>query len=291
VRELKVLAVVVFFTLVTYWGVEPLAHSVMHPHVSDADYSFSNVENTDLSSKDVANGKQLVQENCIACHSIEKEGSPAPMDAETSAMSYGVVPPDLSSAGYLYDDKYLAAFIKNPAKASMVEHKFEDGKVHPMPGYGWLGDKAISDMVAYFNSIAPSTMTNKEAFEDACVRCHSMKYDTETTVANGLRALTPEEYITNYMGSTPPDLSMMIRSRGVDYLHKFINEPQKLLEGTAMPRVGLTRDVEEQVVEHMQDVGDSKKDERDNLGIWVLIYTLIFTILAYLWKKRVWSEV
>ncbi|MDY0322292.1 MAG: cytochrome c1, partial [Arcobacteraceae bacterium] len=30
-RELKVFAVVVIVTLITYWGVEPFAHSQMHP--------------------------------------------------------------------------------------------------------------------------------------------------------------------------------------------------------------------------------------------------------------------
>ena len=36
-REFKVLAVVVFFTVLIYWGVEPFAHSQMHPHVAPAD--------------------------------------------------------------------------------------------------------------------------------------------------------------------------------------------------------------------------------------------------------------
>jgi ubiquinol-cytochrome c reductase cytochrome c1 subunit len=39
-REIKILAVLVFFTGILYWGVEPFAHSQMHKHVEPADFSF-----------------------------------------------------------------------------------------------------------------------------------------------------------------------------------------------------------------------------------------------------------
>jgi ubiquinol-cytochrome c reductase cytochrome c1 subunit len=111
-----------------------------------------------------------------------------------------------------------------------------------------------------------------------------MKYD-------GIVARTDNESIKKYMGKLPPDLSMYIRSRGDDYLHKFINEPQKLLHGTSMPRVGLTKESQAQVVEYMESVGDAKKSEREALGKWVLLYMVILSVLAILWKKKVWKEV
>ena len=43
-RELKILAVVVALTLITYWGVEPFAHSQMHPHVEPANYKFDKAD-------------------------------------------------------------------------------------------------------------------------------------------------------------------------------------------------------------------------------------------------------
>ena len=43
-RELKILAVVVALTLITYWGVEPYAHHQMHPKVEAADFTFSDVK-------------------------------------------------------------------------------------------------------------------------------------------------------------------------------------------------------------------------------------------------------
>jgi ubiquinol-cytochrome c reductase cytochrome c1 subunit len=291
-KEIKILLVVVFFTLVTYWGVEPFAHSQMHPHVADADYTFSDIKE-EVGKGDATKGAALVQENCIACHGIKSQGFAAPMDDATSAMSYGVVPPDLSTAGILYSDKYLAAFIKDPAIASKVAHKFEGDKVHPMPSYNWMEQTQINDMVAYLKSIAPSKISNRDAFIDACGRCHNMKYADDINgkgfrIAGGFKASSD---VSNYMGKTPPDLSQYIRSRGDDYLHKFINDPQKLLHGTAMPRVGLTKEAETQVIKYLEEIGDSKKPQRDSLGISFLIYTIIFAIFAYLWKIQVWRKV
>ncbi len=292
-KELKILAVVVALTLITYWGVEPFAHSQMHPHVEPADFKFSDVQ------KDVAdvkklkgnarNGATLVQSNCTACHSIEKQGFPPLMDNAANGAAYGVTPPDLSSAGYLYNADYLAAFIKDPAKAAKVAHKFTDGKVHPMPGYGWMQPQEIADMVAYLKSIAPKEMTNKEVFKDACQRCHGIKYADMQKGTMG--AFTPDADIKKYMGKLPPDLSQYIRSRGEHYLETFINDPQKHLEGTAMPRVGLDEKAQKQAITYLEEVGDSKKSEREALGPKFLIYLVIFAIFAWLWKKSKWREV
>jgi ubiquinol-cytochrome c reductase cytochrome c1 subunit len=287
-RELKILAVVVALTLITYWGVEPFAHSQMHPHVEAADYEFKDVDGLNGLQGNAQNGAELVQMNCIACHSIESQGFPQLMDNASSAAAYGVVPPDLGSSGLIYDANYLAAFIKDPAKASKVQHKFEEGRVHPMPGYAWMPEQDIADMVAYLQSIAPESMSNKEVYVDACQRCHGIKYGD---MQNGtMAAFTPIENIKSYMGKIPPDLSQYIRSRSTSYLHEFINDPQKHLEGTAMPRVGLTQEAENQVVTYMQEVGDSKKSEREALGPKFLIYLVIFAIFAWLWKSKQWRD-
>ncbi len=287
-RELKILAVVVALTLITYWGVEPYAHHEMHPPKAPADYSFKDVDGLGELKGNAEAGAALVQANCIACHSITTQGFPQLMDDATSAASYGVVPPDLSSSGKIYDANYLASFIKNPAKAAKVEHKFQDGAVHPMPNYDWMQPQEIADMVAYLQSIAPKEMTNKEVFTDACQRCHAIKYGDMQKGTMG--AKTPAENIKAYMGKLPPDLSQYIRSRSESYLHEFVNDPQKHLEGTAMPRVGLTKAAEDQVVTYMQEVGDSKKAEREALGPKFLIYLVIFAIFAWLWKASKWRE-
>ncbi|MFA9373696.1 MAG: c-type cytochrome [Poseidonibacter sp.] len=288
-RELKILAVVVALTLITYWGVEPFAHSQMHPHVEKADFKFTDVDGLNGLEGNAANGETLVTSNCTACHSIEAKGFPQVMDNASSAAAYGVTPPDLSTAGKLYNADYLAAFIKDPATASKVSHKFVDGRVHPMPGYSWMQPQEIADMVAYLQSIAPKEMSNKEVFTDACQRCHAIKY---ADMQKGTMAsFTPDENIKSYMGKIPPDLSQFIKSRGHEYLTTFVNDPQKHLEGTAMPRVGLTEDSQNQVISYLEEVGDSKKAQREELGPKFLIYMVIFAIFAFLWKASKWREV
>ena len=288
-RELKILAVVVALTLITYWGVEPYAHSQMHPHVADADYTFSDKDGLNGLKGDATAGQVLVTTNCTACHSIKSEGYPEIMDHASSAAAYGVTPPDLGSAGKLYNADYLAAFMKNPAKASEVSHKFVDGRSHPMPGYAWMQEQEIADMVAYLQSIAPEKMSNKEVFVDACQRCHSIKY---ADMQKGtMAAFTPDENIKAYMGKLPPDLSQHIKSRGHAYLETFINQPQKHLEGTAMPKVGLTKDSQDQVIAYLEEVGDSSKVKREELGPKFLIYLAIFAVFAFLWKSSKWRDV
>lgn len=368
-KELKILALLVVVTGIIYWGVEPLAHSVMNPHVAPADYTFKDsshvmptldgvrkpiadkamqqarmealggrdikslqpeeIEKLDSDTKAIfeskyaadvdakanesfskevketeklydetfANvtallkggrvdqGQELVTSACTACHSIESQGFAQGMDNATLSSVYGVVPPDLSSAGYLYDAYYLFNVIKDPVVATKVSHKFADGtKTHPMIAYKDANsDQEIADMVAYLKSIAPKEMSDKQVFLDSCARCHGVKYD-------GVMAYSNAEDVDKYMGVRYiPDLSMIIRARSVDYLHTFINDPQKMLPGTSMPRVGLSENAEKQVIAYLESVGDSKKAERESLGVYLMLFFGVMAILAYLWKKRIWS--
>jgi len=291
-REIKILAVLVFFTGVLYWGVEPFAHSQMHAHVEAPDYSYADTDDVrNGKTGDAVAGKSLVvdQFQCQSCHSMTVDGKQI-----GASMDLGVMTPDLTTAGHIYSERYLAAFIANPAKASHVEHKMVDGKTHPMTKFdlnydGTFGDddaQGVADIVAFLKSIAPKELTNKEVFVDACQRCHSIKYGD---FYGGSMAAKSD--VSNYMGKTPPDLSQYIRSRGEHFLHEFINEPGKHLHGTAMPRVGLTHEATEQVIEYMEEVGDSKKAIREALGPKFLGYLVIFTLFAWLWKAKIWREV
>ena len=308
-RELKILAVVVFFTGVIYWGVEPFAHGQMHKHVEGGNYEYKDLPA--VPAGDVAKGKEAIG-TCIGCHSIDVEGFPAPMDAVTAAGVYGVNPPDLSNAGAIYDAKYLAAFIKNPAKAANVSHKFSDSKPHPMysdASMMGITDEQIVAMVAYLQSIAKKELTPKEVFVDACGRCHAVRYDNKVmgeewtqigqkekfkyekdSLAYDIKVLEYEENLKKYMGNLPPDLSMIIRARSEAFLETFIEDPQSQLHGTAMPAVGLNKMGYEKVMQHLQNVGDPSKPTRDSMGIWFLLYFAIFAALATLWKKSVWKK-
>jgi len=311
VKELFILAVVTVFTLLTYYLVEPFAHSQMHKHVESEGFTYKDLPA--LTKKgDAARGKDLVlgAGACAGCHGIEVEGMPAPMDPVTAAQSYGVNPPDLSNAGSVFDPKFLAALIKNPAHALMVEHKFDaaKGQMHPMTSFYGAGgdiDQEVADMVAYLQSIAKhgEELTPAIAFETACGRCHAMRYDKWTQIgtkpafkkkqdelAFDTQVLDYQDSLRKYMGTLPPDLSMYIRSRGEHYIKTFVENPQNYLKGTAMPRVGVTAESADKVIEHLEDVGDSKRHERAEVGRNVMIYIFIFALFAILWKKEVWRD-
>lgn len=285
-RELKILSLVVAITAVLYWGIEPFAHSQMNPAVAPADFAFEDLEANNKVGDAAAGAETFMMAGCIACHGVESQGMDSPMDNETASLSFGVVSPDLGSAAYLYDRNFLAMLIKDPTRALKVEHKFNDENPHPMSAFYGLGgdiDQEVADIIAYLETIAPSKMSNKEVFEDACLRCHDMKYDK-------LYMPTQAEPLTEYMGTLPPDLSIIIRAKGHNYLNTFINNPQKHLEGTAMPRVGLKKDVQEQVISYLEEIGDSKKDERTKVGIYIIGFFIILSVFAYLWKRKIWKD-
>jgi ubiquinol-cytochrome c reductase cytochrome c1 subunit len=312
-KEVKIFAILVIFTGILYWGVEPFAHSQMHPHVKPADYTFSDLEDPRAGKTgNAGDGQAHVIEGfqCISCHSLtfgkyeedvkDEDGNILHKKGDDrvygQSMDMGVMTPDLTSAGLIYDEKFLAAFIANPAHATKVEHKYEDpeGPQHPMPKFDIDYDgqftsidaQAVADIVAFLKKAAPETLTNKEVFTEACQRCHGIKYGD---FFGG--SMTAQSDVTKYMGATPPDLSQHIRSRGAEYLHTFINDPQKHLKGTSMPRVGLTEAAEQQVVAYMEEVGDSSKSQREDLAPKFLGYLVILAIFAWLWKAKIWREV
>ncbi|EAI2049796.1 cytochrome c1 [Campylobacter coli] len=371
-RELKIFLVVVVFTALVYWGVEPYAHSVMKPHVAPANFDYAaedtayakgiiaekeialedakksndakriesaqkdldkakenlakveelwaDVAKIDFTKGNAAKGKEFFNNNCFACHGIKEDD----IAANITDSSLGVIPPDLSSAGVIFDEKFLAALIMNPALALKVDHKFGDAFIMTAYNSEVSGDSEelvnanIADVIAYLKEVGlkfeakenatikqeaelkyskiedaneKSALVEKEiafakdrsTFIEACGRCHDIKYDNFFTPSN-------HNDLANYLGSVPPDLSMMIRSRGEQYLHDFINNTQKLLPGTAMPRVGLTEDAQVKVVSYLEKVGDSKKEERESTGIYIMIFFVILSIFAIGWKRSVWSK-
>ncbi|EAH6859790.1 cytochrome c1 [Campylobacter coli] len=371
-RELKIFLVVVVFTALVYWGVEPYAHSVMKPHVAPANFDYAaedtayakgiiaekeialedakksndakriesaqkdldkakenlakveelwaDVAKIDFTKGNAAKGKEFFNNNCFACHGVKEDD----IAANITDSSLGVIPPDLSSAGVIFDEKFLAALIMNPALALKVDHKFGDAFIMTAYNSEVSGDSEelvnanIADVIAYLKEVGlkfeakenatikqetelkyskiedaneKSALVEKEiafakdksTFIEACGRCHDIKYDNFFTPSN-------HNDLANYLGSVPPDLSMMIRSRGEQYLHDFINNTQKLLPGTAMPRVGLTEDAQAKVVSYLEKVGDSKKEERESIGIYVMIFFVILSIFAIGWKRSVWSK-
>jgi ubiquinol-cytochrome c reductase cytochrome c1 subunit len=312
-KELKILAVVVFFTALIYIGVEPFAHSQMHKHVDFNGFNYDGkVDIAEASEAKKAEKEAFWKEvnqiaqlkgnaadgkagftSCLGCHS----GAGINMG--------GVIPPKLDHAGAIYDKKYLIALIKDPAMASNIDHKFDNPMAHPMGSVSamFTDAQSIADVVAYMQENLSAEPTPKAAFDEACARCHAMRYsgitqlgDTPTfkhekdALAYKIKVIEEQEKVKAYMGTLPPDLSMIVRARGENFLKTFIENPQGHLAGTAMPRVGLNEQGYNKVYEYLTEIGDPSKKKREALGPWVLGFFLIFTILAYFWKKYHWRD-
>lgn len=323
-RELKIVAVVVFFSLLTYYLVEPYAHHEMHKKVdaqgneikleshgfiyegtADIEEAMRAEHNDTVAVKkafwsEIAlisklQGDEIAGEaafaTCMGCHN----GAGANMG--------GVIPPNLDHAGAIYDKNYLIALIKDPAMASNVDHKYADTMMHPMGSIKTMvtDNQQIADIVAYILAKKAGEVTNKEAFGEACARCHAMRYAKTTqlgdtpnfkyekdALAYKIKVIDEQDAVKAYMGKLPPDLSMMIRARSEHFMETFVENPQTQLPGTSMPRVGLSQEGYEKVKAYMTEVGDPSKPEREAIGPWVLGFFFVFTLLAFLWKKSQW---
>ncbi len=308
-KELFILAVVTFFSLLTFWLVEPFAHSQMHAHIESEGFAYADLPSVTKTGDAAKGADTFMAGGCIGCHNVSVLGMETGMSAKDAAAAYGVNPPDLSNAGAIYDAKFLTDLIKNPAHATMVEHKFSDTRPHPMPSFYGAGgddmDQEVADIVAYLQSIAvkPDEVTDAMAFENACGRCHAVRYTNWTQMGekpsfkfkkDELRfdadVLDYQDAVKAYMGKLPPDLSMYIRSRGEHYISTFIENPQHLLKGTAMPRVGVTAESAEKVIAYLEKAGDPKAEMRNEVGKNVMIFMIFFVLFAYLWKRQIWKD-
>lgn len=313
-KELKIFGVVAFFTLLLYWGVEPYAHSQMHKHVEGHNFVYDGTDDIAETVKakketkkafwadvqkiaalkgDVAAGEATFSSVCMGCH-MKGAGNMG-----------GVTPPSLDHAGALYDKNYLIALIKNPAMASNVDHKYANTMTHPMGAVMSMVNKPqdIANVVAFLKAKKAGEVTPKEAFTDACSRCHAMRY-TKTTQLGAtpkfkhekdaltykIKVLDEQNALQGYLGKLPPDLSMIARARTEEFLKTFVENPQSQLPGTSMPRTGLSSEGYEKVNAYLNDIGDPSKPARDMLGPWVIGFFVLFTILAYLWKSSLWRD-
>jgi len=214
----------------------------------------------------------------------------------------------------------------------------------------------------------PSLQRGARNFMSYCSGCHSLKYVRYSRVAEDLKIsdklrdellVKPGAKATDYIvssmpladaqewfGKPPPDLSLVARSRGNDWVFNFlttfyadsasrqtgVNNLQ--LPGTAMPHVlasvqGVQTAVWENVEHKGEDgkavvtttfkefapgvagamtpeqfdefardtvnfldyVSDPTQLERQGLGIWVVLFLLMFTGIAYMLKSEYWKDV
>jgi ubiquinol-cytochrome c reductase cytochrome c1 subunit len=160
-----------------------------------------------------------------------------------------------------------------------------------------------------------------------------------------MQIAAPKKDAAQWFGVAPPDLSLVARSRGPQwlygYLTTFYEDPKRPwgvnnvvfpdvgmphilvnLQGTQVPvykTVTLMDDegkpYEKQVIERLElktpgemtekeydkavtdlvnfldYVGEPHKLERERLGVWVLLFLVVFTLFAYLLKREYWKDV
>ena len=318
-KELKILGVVVIFTLILYWGVEPFAHSQMHKHVEGHGLVYDGKADIEEASKDKKEAKEKFWADVKRIASLK--GDPVAGEAsfamcagchmEGATNMGGVTPPSLEHAGAIYDKNFLIALIKDPAMATNVDHKYKDTATHPMGGVMSMvsADQDIANVVAYLKAKKAGEVTPKEAFIEACGRCHANRYGkltqlgeipkTKSNIKTGQdidklkyeqKVAEEQNALADYLGKLPPDLSIIYRARSEHFLETFIENPQSQLPGTAMPRTGLNREGLEKVMAYLEETGDPSKPAREALGPWVLGFFFIFAILAYLWKQSHWRD-
>jgi len=312
-KELKIFGVVAFFTLLLYWGVEPYAHSQMHKHVEGHNFVYAGTADIEETAKDKKEMKKTFWADVKKIAALK--GDPVAGEAtfamckgchmDGAANMGGVTPPSLDHAGALYDKNYLIALIKDPAIAMNVDHKYADTMTHPMGSIKTMVNQPqdIANVVAFLKAKKAGEVTPKEAFTDACSRCHAMRYAKTTqlgdtpafkhekdALAYKIKVINEQDAVKGYMGKLPPDLSMIARARSEEFLETFVENPQSQLAGTSMPRTGLSEKGFEEVRAYLDEIGDPSKPARDMAGPWVIGFFILFTILAYLWKSSLWRD-
>ncbi len=115
-----------------------------------------------------------------------------------------------------------------------------------------------------------------------------------------------------WFGTAPPDLSLIARSKSPAWIYTFLRGfyvddeshtgwNNHLFADTAMPHVlyevqgSTTREAYDSFVRDMTNfmvyVAEPAKLVRYEIGIWVLIFVALFTVLAYYLKKEYWKDI
>ena len=171
-------------------------------------------------------------------------------------------------------------------------------------------------------------------FFNYCAGCHSLKFIRYNQIAQDLSLdenqlvqnlifteAKPEDAVianmlpsdgSRWFGKSPPDLSLITRSRGEDQVYNFLRTfykdstsptgaDNRALPGTSMPNVLWL--VQEQlnekefdqftldIVNFLDYVSEPIQSERKRIGIWVILFLLVFLIFSYGLYKDIWKEI
>jgi ubiquinol-cytochrome c reductase cytochrome c1 subunit len=122
----------------------------------------------------------------------------------------------------------------------------------------------------------------------------------------------PKEGAAKWFGGTPPDLSLVARAKGTDWIYTYLRGfykddskvfgvNNKVLENASMPDALWSLKESKSETEFNQDVrditnfldyvGEPAKLIRTSLGVWVLLFLGVLFVLTYLLKKEYWKDV
>jgi len=122
----------------------------------------------------------------------------------------------------------------------------------------------------------------------------------------------PKEGAAKWFGGTPPDLSLVARAKGTDWIYTYLRGfyeddskvfgvNNKVLENASMPDVLWSLKEGKSEAEFDQDVrditnfldyvGEPANFIRTSFGGWVLLFLGVLLVLTYLLKKEYWKDV
>ena len=207
-------------------------------------------------------------------------------------------------------------------------------------------------------NIRDTTATQRGAklFVNYCLSCHSASYmrynrlaedlnlDEEMVMENlvfadkkigdtmdvAMRAEDAEQWL----GKAPPDLSVISRSRGADWLYTYLltfyqdetggwnnlalpnasmphvmwqmqgiqkpvyatHDGHEMIDHLTLAEPGLQspeeyEDSVRDLVTFIEYLGEPSKVKRKNIGVWVLLFLALFTLIAYALKAEYWRDV
>jgi len=183
-------------------------------------------------------------------------------------------------------------------------------------------------------SDTPSLQNGAKLFMNYCSGCHAigfMRYNriakdlnlSDSLVAEHLMfagekpgetitTAMPKEGAAKWFGGTPPDLSLIARAKGTDWIYTYLRGfyeddskvfgvNNKVLENASMPDVlwslkegkseaAFDQDVRD-ITNFLDYVGEPAKLIRTRLGVWVLLFLGVLLVLTYLLKKEYWKDV
>ena len=179
-----------------------------------------------------------------------------------------------------------------------------------------------------------SLQNGAKLFMNYCSGCHAisfMRYNriakdldlSDSAVAENLMfagekvgdlitTAMPEDAASKWFGGTPPDLSLVARSKGTNWIYSYLRGfyaddskifgvNNKVLANASMPDALWSLKESQSEAEFAQSarditnfldyVGEPAKLIRTGLGVWVLSFLMLLFVLSYFLKKEYWKDV